>query len=81
MSIEKHLNQIIPEIIAKFPSIAVMYLFGSHSSGTAKADSDVDIAVFTDGRETHTITFFAPEEIFSDEICPRLSSARSSWAA
>lgn len=55
MSIENHLKQIIPEVIAQFPSIMVMYLFGSHASGTPTADSDVDIAVFTDGRETPTM--------------------------
>jgi predicted nucleotidyltransferase len=55
MSIKNHLNQLLPEIIAKFPSIQVMYLFGSHASGTSKADSDVDIAVFTDGSETPTM--------------------------
>ncbi len=55
MSIENHLKQIIPEIITGFPSITVMYLFGSHASGTPKIDSDVDIAVFTNGRETPTM--------------------------
>jgi predicted nucleotidyltransferase len=40
------------EIMARFPSIQVMYLFGSHASGNPRADSDVDIAVFTEGRET-----------------------------
>ncbi len=55
MSIKNHLNQLIPEMISRFPSIQVMYLFGSHASGTPKAKSDVDIAVFTDGRETPTM--------------------------
>jgi predicted nucleotidyltransferase len=43
------------EIMARFPSIQVMYLFGSHASGNPRADSDVDIAVFTEGREPPTI--------------------------
>jgi len=55
MSIKNHLNQLLPEIITKFPSIQVMYLFGSHASGTPKTDSDADIAVFTDGSETPTM--------------------------
>ena len=55
MSIKNHLDQLLPEIIAKFPSIQVMYLFGSYASGTPKADSDADIAVFTDGSETFTM--------------------------
>ena len=54
MSIKNHLSQFVTEIIAKFPSIQVMYLFGSHASGTPKAGSDVDIAVFTEGHETPT---------------------------
>lgn len=55
MSIRNQLNPLIPEIIAEFPSVLVMYLFGSHASGTPKPDSDVDIAVFTDGSETPTM--------------------------
>ena len=55
MSIKNHIIQLIPEVSAKFPSIQVMYLFGSHASDTPKADSDVDIAVFTDGCETPTM--------------------------
>lgn len=55
MSIKNHLDQLIPEIIAQFPSIQVMYLFGSFACGTPKADSDVDIAVFTDGQDTPTM--------------------------
>ena len=55
MSIKNHLAQLVPEIIAKFPSIQIVYLFGSHASDTPKTNSDVDIAVFTDGRETPTM--------------------------
>jgi predicted nucleotidyltransferase len=51
------LSQLIPEIIAEFPQIQVMYLFGSHASGTSRADSDVDIAVFTDGRKRRSLTW------------------------
>jgi predicted nucleotidyltransferase len=45
----------IPEIITRFPSITVMYLFGSHAFGAPREDSDVDIAVFTDGHEPPTM--------------------------
>lgn len=55
MRIEEQLKQIIPEIIARFPAIQVLYLFGSHACGTARTDSDVDIAVFTDGSEPPTM--------------------------
>ena len=55
MSIHNHIIQLIPEMIAKFPSIQVMYLFGSHASKTPKADSDVDIAVFAEGCEKPTM--------------------------
>jgi predicted nucleotidyltransferase len=52
MSATAHLSQLLTEITDKFPSIQVMYLFGSHAAGTNRADSDVDIAVFTDGSES-----------------------------
>lgn len=52
MLIINRLGQLVPEIIAAFPEIQVMYLFGSHAAGTSKGDSDVDIAVFTDGSES-----------------------------
>jgi predicted nucleotidyltransferase len=51
----QQLKQITPEIIARFPFIQVLYLFGSHASGTAGEKSDIDIAVFTDGREPPTM--------------------------
>lgn len=55
MSIKNHLEKLVPEIIARFPSITVMYLFGSHASGKSGPESDVDIAVFTDEKETPTM--------------------------
>jgi predicted nucleotidyltransferase len=55
MLIKDQLTKILPEILANFPSILVMYLFGSHASGKPRGDSDVDIAVFTDGSETPTM--------------------------
>ena len=55
MSVKSRLKNLMPEIIAGFPPIRVMYLFGSCASGTSRRDSDVDIAVFTDGREAATM--------------------------
>lgn len=51
----QQIEQIIPEIISRFPSIQVLYLFGSHAAGRAKEKSDIDIAVFTDGNEPPTM--------------------------
>lgn len=51
MDIINKLNQLMPEIIARFPTIQVFYLFGSHADGGAEDQSDVDVAVFTDGGE------------------------------
>lgn len=45
------LSRLIPDIVARFPSIQVLYLFGSHAGGAADDRSDVDVAVFTDGGE------------------------------
>lgn len=55
MPVLEHLRQLAPEINARFPSIQVMYLFGSHASGKPKAASDVDIAVFADGGQGPTM--------------------------
>lgn len=55
MSILNRIKKNIPEIIAEFPSVQVMYLFGSHAAGRDRMDSDVDIAVFTDGNESPTM--------------------------
>ena len=54
-AIENCLRKSIADIVAAFPSIQVMYLFGSHAAGRQRADSDVDIAVFTDGSESPTM--------------------------
>lgn len=45
------LKTITDEVVAEFPSILVIYLFGSHAAGKPGSKSDVDIAVFTDGSE------------------------------
>lgn len=55
MSIENKIKKAVPEITSKFPSIEVMYLFGSSVSGKFREDSDVDIAIFTDETETSTM--------------------------
>lgn len=52
MTVLEELKKILPEIADRFPSVSVLYLFGSHAAGTARARSDVDIAVFTDGSES-----------------------------
>jgi predicted nucleotidyltransferase len=55
MPVQEHLKQLAPEIADRFPSIVVMYLFGSHASGAPKAASDVDVAIFTDGTQSPTM--------------------------
>ena len=42
--------ELITAYLQKQPTVSADYLFGSHAKGTARADSDVDIAVlFTTG--------------------------------
>ena len=42
--------ELITAYLQKQPTVSAAYLFGSHAKGTARADSDVDIAVlFTTG--------------------------------
>ena len=36
----------LPELTTRFPSIEVLYLFGSRAKGAARSDSDADVAVF-----------------------------------
>jgi len=52
MNILEQLKQITPEIMYEFPSVQVMYLFGSYAQDREKPDSDADIAVFTDKTAT-----------------------------
>lgn len=40
------LSEIMPELMERFPSIDVLYLFGSQATGAAGPDSDVDLAVY-----------------------------------
>jgi uncharacterized protein len=35
----------IPDVFKKYPSIQAVYLFGSYASGTARPDSDLDLAI------------------------------------
>ena len=37
---------LVPELIERFPSIEVLYLFGSQTKGEPRPDSDVDLAVY-----------------------------------
>jgi uncharacterized protein len=55
MSMVNQLKTIVQKIVDEFPSISVLYLFGSHASGEPGAASDLDIAVFTDGNENITM--------------------------
>lgn len=49
--IKDQLKTLAPEIAARFPAVLVLYLFGSQAEGRARPDSDVDVAVFTEGEE------------------------------
>ena len=51
MDVIEKIHHLMPEIIARYPSVQVFYLFGSHADGGAEDRSDVDVAVFTDGSE------------------------------
>ncbi len=46
MDLFSELKSLVPEIMAAFPAIEVMYLFGSHARGVARENSDVDIGIF-----------------------------------
>lgn len=43
---DKRLAELVPELVARFPAVDVLYLFGSRATGRAEADSDVDLAMF-----------------------------------
>ncbi|MBN2389280.1 MAG: nucleotidyltransferase domain-containing protein [Anaerolineae bacterium] len=37
--------EILPRVFAKYPDIQAVYLFGSRAAGTARATSDLDLAI------------------------------------
>lgn len=45
--IEK-IQNMLPELLRRFPMVDVLYLFGSRASGREKEKSDVDLALFID---------------------------------
>ncbi|MCX8042746.1 MAG: nucleotidyltransferase domain-containing protein [Desulfobacterota bacterium] len=46
--IVEKIEALLPEMAQKFPSVRVLYLFGSHAAQTATDRSDIDIAVYLD---------------------------------
>ncbi len=38
-------TQALGEVFRRYPGVQAVYLFGSHAAGTARADSDVDLAI------------------------------------
>jgi predicted nucleotidyltransferase len=38
-------TQAIADVFERYPGVRAVYLFGSHAAGTARPDSDVDLAV------------------------------------
>lgn len=45
----------ITELLSATPGVAAAYVFGSVASGTARADSDVDIAILFTATPPHTL--------------------------
>lgn len=48
MKIVDQIQNILPELVGRFPMIDVLYLFGSRASNKAKEESDLDLALFID---------------------------------
>lgn len=48
------LRQAAPDVFDSEP-VAFAYLFGSHATGTARQGSDIDIAVYVDEAEPHSM--------------------------
>ena len=48
MEIQNRVKSLVPKLVAKFPMIEVLYLFGSTAVKKNKPDSDLDLAVFID---------------------------------
>jgi hypothetical protein len=38
-------TRVLTKVFKDYPGVQAVYLFGSHATGTARADSDVDLAV------------------------------------
>jgi len=49
------ISQILPGILANFPGISLVYLFGSQASGETGPMSDYDLAIFTEPLEEDNV--------------------------
>lgn len=49
-NVVEKIKALLPEMAQKFPSVSVLYLFGSHAAQTATDRSDIDIAVYLDAQ-------------------------------
>ncbi len=44
-TIEAIKAQVLPSLLAALPELRALYLFGSHASGSARPESDIDLAI------------------------------------
>lgn len=71
MDLQNQIIQRIPKLTELFPMIEVLYLFGSRSSKTNKADSDIDLAVFVNKQhDPHDPLLDLKIGVFFDEKPP-----------
>jgi len=49
------ISQILPSILANFPGISLVYLFGSQATGETGPMSDFDLAIFEDSLEEENV--------------------------
>jgi len=64
------LSQIIPPILTKLlADIKVIYLFGSHASGSARNDSDIDIAVLLHKKLPLVLRWEIQSELANELAC------------
>ena len=64
----EQLNDLVETILANVPAVLAIYLFGSRSTGTQQADSDIDLAILTQTGLAETKTW---------ELTQRLASRTS----
>ncbi|MEO7493333.1 MAG: nucleotidyltransferase domain-containing protein [Massilia sp.] len=63
------LDGIIDLLRTRLPGLLAVYLFGSHASGHAGPDSDIDLAVLVDGKVTTLDLWNLAQELASRADC------------
>ena len=76
MNLTEHRQWIIKEWALRTPHVQEVRLFGSRAKGTAKPDSDIDLAMTVDGDSPGTVlgNYFALGERWQEQLAELLEA-------